>query len=75
MKLLYFGILSELAGKQTEEITLEGTVKDLRLFLNSTYPSFSSQNFQVAMNQKIVTDQAILEPESEVALLPPFAGG
>lgn len=60
-----------------EEETLlfrETTVAELLQILYIKYPSLESKNFQIAQNQKMVTKSTIIS-ETEIALLPPFAGG
>lgn len=60
-----------------EEETLlfsQTTVVELLQVLYKKYPLLESKNFQIAQNQKMVTKSTVIS-ETEIALLPPFAGG
>ena len=75
MKLLYFGILSELAGQTEEEIQFVGSLQELRKQIVHKYAGFEEHPFQIAINQKIAQDELQLAGSEEVAFLPPFTGG
>jgi molybdopterin synthase sulfur carrier subunit len=75
MKILFFGVLSELAGNEAENVDFSGTVKELKQSMIERYPEFAEHKFQVAVNQKLVQDAELLKGNEEVALLPPFTGG
>lgn len=75
MKVLFFGILSELAAKSEDEIDFAGTVQEFRKMMSDQYSGFSDQKYQIAANQKLVQDKHILSGDEELALLPPFTGG
>lgn len=75
MKVLYFGVLSELTDKKTEEVELSGTVEDLRMHLIEKYPQIAEKRFEIAVNQKVAGNNQILSENDEIALLPPFTGG
>lgn len=75
MRILYFGILSEIAGKQEESISYSGSLEGLKQVLSSNYSAFAQQRFQVSVNQQLVDDDAVLNEGDEIALLPPFTGG
>jgi molybdopterin synthase sulfur carrier subunit len=77
INILYFGMLAEITGQATE--TWLGketmTVGELKEQLWAKYPEIQAKKFKVAVNQQIGSDSAIISLDSEVALLPPFAGG
>ena len=75
IKVLFFGALSEIAGKQEEEIALEGKLDDLLSIIKEKYPATSDINFNVAINQEVNASKKDLSEGDEVALLPPFTGG
>lgn len=75
MKVLYFGILSEITGQPQEEFSLEGTVGDLRKLITEKYPEIAKQSYQVAVDQQIAQEDQSVTSAVEVALLPPFTGG
>lgn len=70
----YFGMLAETLQKNQEEIdfsSLEET--NLRNYFNARYPILKEFNYQIAINREI-GDMA-KDNMTEIALLPPFAGG
>lgn len=75
MKVLYFGVLSEIAGKSEEEMDFSGQISELKIRLNESYPDFRNQRFQVSLNQEIANDDQKVNEGDEIALLPPFTGG
>lgn len=71
----YFGLIAEITKSNEEEFEFEGNlVSELIEKLVEKYPALKQKNFQVAQNQKMVTKNSIIL-ETEIALLPPFAGG
>ncbi len=75
VKVLFFGILSEIAGCNEQLIKDVGTVGDLKTLLSAQYPTFGNYQFQTSVNQIISKDSKKLGNNDEIALLPPFAGG
>jgi len=75
MKVIFFGVLSELAAKSADEFEFAGTVQEFRTMMSDKYSGFSDQKYQIAANQKIVKDEHVLSGNEELALLPPFTGG
>lgn len=75
LNIKYFGMLTEITQRNEEIIAFEKqTIGDLLQILFKKYPLLEGKNFQIAANQKIVTKSSIIT-ETEIALLPPFAGG
>jgi len=75
LKILFFGALSEITGKQEEEITLKGDLQAVLEYLKQKYPALSENPFSIAVNQEISGENKVLSDGDEVALLPPFTGG
>ena len=75
IRILFFGVLSEVAGKQGEEISFSGDLAALVVLLKQNYPALNDYQFSVAINQDISTESKELSPGDEIALLPPFTGG
>ena len=59
------------------EVKDRATIGDLRAALQSAYSVFDGRliAMRFAVNQTFVTDDCILQPEDEVALIPPVSGG
>jgi molybdopterin converting factor small subunit len=51
------------------------TVGGFRKQLLDRYPVMREKKFKIAVNQKISEDYVPIDAQSEIALLPPFAGG
>lgn len=79
VRLVYLGILKDLAGKPTESVELvDGArVSDLWTQLIAKYPKFSgfTNSAAVAVNQEYAPSNTALEDGVEVAVLPPVSGG
>jgi len=73
----YFGRIAELINQSDEQITLvtASNVRALKSVLETKYPQLQQESYKVAVNQSIAHEDALVEQESEIALLPPFAGG
>ena len=73
----YFGKITEISKRESEQIELEDTInlKEFRLMLLSRYPDLKSETFQIAVNQDLKADGFQIIERCEIAILPPFAGG
>lgn len=75
MEILVFGQLTDVL--QTNRLSwpeVEDT-DTLRQQLLAAYPLLQQHSFAVAVNQQLVSGNAALKPDVEIALLPPFSGG
>ncbi len=75
MKLFFFGQLAEVTGKSEMEITNISDTETLLKKLEADFPKLKNLKFQISVDRKIGKGNVILENGSEIALLPPFAGG
>lgn len=75
IKVLYFGITSDIAGKPQEFLPKISSVADLKSTLFTSYPELKEQKFTVSVNRIIANDSFKLYEGDEIALLPPYAGG
>ena len=72
----YFGLIAEWMGRSEEQIDLwENSIAALRQQLETNCRRLSDITYQVAVNQKIASEELELSENDEVAILPPFAGG
>ncbi len=77
LKIIYFGMIAE-AISRTEEIILVPEYCDLnKLYelLKNRYKQLHKLSFTIAVDKEIPSDNKILIPKNEIALLPPFSGG
>jgi len=72
----YFGMIAEATNVQEEYIEIDNcTTAELLDQLIVRYPQFKNMDCKVAIDHKIATMNDRITSESEIALLPPFAGG
>lgn len=76
LNIKYFGMLVEATTITNEQLQTEVcSVSELVEKLKLRYPKLINTDFKIAINQKLVDQNHIINSEVEVALLPPFAGG
>ncbi len=79
VRVLFFGILKDLAGKPADDVHLpEGaSVRDVLVQLEAQIPRLkeSLSSLALAVNQQYAGPETRLNPDDEVALLPPVSGG
>jgi len=75
INLLAFGIVAEKAGSSRLSISGVTDTEQLLEALFQQHPALRELRFAIAVNRKIVHANTPLQPDSEVALLPPFSGG
>ena len=74
LNIKYFGLIAEVTQCNEEEFEFSGNVSELREALFQKYETLNHKDFQVAQNQVLVANETEIT-ETEIALLPPFAGG
>ena len=72
---LFFGVLSEVAGTGTRFYNDVKNLDDLALRIADDYPSMVHYSYRVSVNNEIANGNISLKNGDEVAFLPPFAGG
>jgi molybdopterin converting factor subunit 1 len=79
VRVLFFGMLKDLAGKSSDllELPESASVADLLSQYSAHMPRFqdSLSSLAVAVNQQYASPGTKLKPDDEVALLPPVSGG
>jgi MoaE-MoaD fusion protein len=79
IRVLFFGVLRDLAGRGSELISLPepATLRDLLAHLRQHMPRLNAHLPAIAMsiNQEYARPESTLKPDDEVALLPPVSGG
>jgi molybdopterin converting factor subunit 1 len=79
VRVLFFGVLKEVAGKAADEIDVRdgASVRDVLLHYQSQIPQLKSSlsSIALAVNQQYAGADTILKANDEVALLPPVSGG
>ncbi|AXT53584.1 MoaD/ThiS family protein [Aquimarina sp. BL5] len=77
LKVLYFGMIAEATGCKEEIILLRSgtTIDQLENLLKDKYENLQHLSFKVAVDKEITANDTLLNPNNEIALLPPFSGG
>jgi len=75
VKVLFFGVLSEVAGTDCTHYSEVKSVNDLRLSILDDFPEIEHYNYRISLNNEIISSDRVLNDRDEVALMPPFAGG
>lgn len=72
----YFASLREKAGCETEELSFEGSYKELYESLSQKYEfNLPPEMVQVAVNDEFTHMNALVVQNSKVVFIPPVAGG
>jgi molybdopterin synthase catalytic subunit len=79
VRVLFFGMLKDLAGRDSDSLTLpdRATLADVLSHYEERIPRLKDLLSSLAMsvNQEYAGPEARLQPEDEIALLPPVSGG
>jgi len=75
IKVLFFGVLTDVTGCNVKHYSNVRTIDDLRLRIQDDYPEIFHYNYMISLNQQIINGESALNNGDEVAFLPPFAGG
>jgi molybdopterin synthase sulfur carrier subunit len=75
IKVLFFGILAEVAKTGFRQYSGINSFADLRLRIKDDYPEFAHYKYRVSVNNEIIIDDPALKNGDEIAFMPPFAGG
>jgi sulfur-carrier protein len=75
LQILVFGQLTDIIGESNISIDFVPNVSELKSALNTLYPTLKDKTFTIALDNKIMPDDAEIKVGSVIALLPPFSGG
>jgi molybdopterin synthase sulfur carrier subunit len=75
LSIKYFGLLAEVTGRSEEKIEFSGkSISDLKTILFQKYEVLKNKDFQIAQDNELTANETMVTA-TEIALLPPFAGG
>jgi molybdopterin synthase sulfur carrier subunit len=75
LSIKYFGLLAEVTERSEEKIKFSGkSISDLKTILFQKYEELKNKDFQIFQNNELTTNETKVTA-TEIALLPPFAGG
>ncbi len=80
VKISFYGNLINLAGGRSHTLRVEGrppTVADLRAAVARAFPEVAPhlEHTAVGMGTELFGDDAVLQADQEISLLPPVSGG
>lgn len=77
LDILYFGLVAEAVKATKEEFVVNTsiTVDELQNLLIKKYTVLSNLSYKIAVNKELVNTNTLITEDSEIAILPPFAGG
>ncbi len=75
IKVLFFGVLAEVAKTGFKHYRNISSYGDLRLRIEDDFPEIVHYNFRISVNNEIINNDPVLKDGDEIAYLPPFAGG
>ncbi len=77
VRVLFFGILKDLAGQASDTLTLpdDSTLAAVRLHYEQSIPQELMASLAMSVNREYATLDAKLNQGDEIALLPPVSGG
>lgn len=70
-----FGMIAEKIGSGQIQLSGISSVDELRESLFEQFPDLKNMKFSIAINKQLVSGNAPIPIDSEIALLPPFSGG
>jgi molybdopterin synthase sulfur carrier subunit len=75
IQVIFFGSITDITN--TNQIMISGCVDTQSLMneLINRFPSIVNKKYFVAVNQKMIQENTLLNAEDTVALMPPFSGG
>ncbi len=75
VKVLFFGVLAEVAGTNFKNYREARSVADLKIRIQDDFPEMVHYDYRISLNNEIINDNPALNDGDEIALMPPFAGG
>jgi sulfur-carrier protein len=75
IKVLFFGVLAEVAKTGFRSYQNIESFGDLRLRIADDFPEFVHYSYRISVNNEILNNEPILSDGDEIAFLPPFSGG
>ena len=75
MKILLFGIITDITGKDELNLTGFKDTNELDQKMQNDFPGLKKVTYRIAVNKELINENTLLKESYEVAFLPPFAGG
>jgi sulfur-carrier protein len=75
VKVLFFGVLSDVTGTDCKHYVEVKSVSDLKLRVMDDFPEVQHYSYRISLNSEILNSDRNLNDGDEIAFMPPFAGG
>jgi sulfur-carrier protein len=75
MNIMIFGQLEDITGASIISIDEVTNTEQLLNSLYIRFPQLKEKKMLIAVDQKIIQENTVINDQSAVALLPPFSGG
>ena len=75
IEVMFFGQLTDITGSSKISVENVTDTDSLKQKLFQQYPSLSAAKFRVAVDNKLINDNARIEQGAKIAFMPPFSGG
>lgn len=75
VKVLFFGVLTDIAGTNIKSYRDVNSLSDLKHRIEDNFPEIVHYDFRISLNNTIIENDPLLKDGDEIALMPPFAGG
>jgi molybdopterin synthase sulfur carrier subunit len=75
IRVLFFGVLAEVAQTGFMRYSNVHSFDDLRLRIEDDFPEMAHYNYVISINNELVNDNPVINDGDEIAFMPPFAGG
>ena len=70
-----FGQIVDIIGSNSIQVNDVENTNELIQKLQKNYPLLLNIKYAVAVDKKVIQSNTLLQPNAEIALLPPFSGG
>jgi sulfur-carrier protein len=75
IKVILFGQLIDLTGKNTLELEDVRDTHALQQKIHTEFPALAGTTYRIAVDKKMITEKTDIPDNTTIALLPPFSGG
>lgn len=75
IRILLFGLLAEHCNSNEIVLSNATNTDEVRAQFAKQFPTLSGIKYFISVNRNIINTNTSIDPNSEVALLPPFSGG
>jgi len=75
VKVLFFGVLSEVTGTGTKIYEDVKSTEHLKQRVADEFPEIVHYKFRISLNDSLINADTMLTDGDEIAFIPPFAGG